>query len=113
LVAVSDLCLSLTVVQSARADDPPVIDEFYVMESPANVYIIVGHVSDDGPVDELLVTFGGIFDEYGLNAVCDANGDFECDAICYGLQSGFATADTVDYDDEAALVAWYYVLVTP
>lgn len=112
-------CLIFAPQRSAPADDPPaneppVIDGFYAEEGPADVWLIYGHVSDpDDSVEDLLVVFGGVFDEYGLTAVVDSNGDFNTGGILPGLQSGTATADTEDIHGAPADTASINITVTP
>lgn len=113
------VCVMVASLRSTRADDPPqndppVIDAFHVEEHPGDVFVIYGHVSDpDDPVEDLLVVFGGVFADYGVTAVTDANGNFSTGAIMPFLQNGMATADTEDIHGAPAETAFYYVIVTP
>jgi hypothetical protein len=59
----------------------------------------------------MLVVFGGVFADYGITATVEADGQFYTVAVCVGLESGTATAQTSDPEGAASNVAITYVSV--
>ena len=92
-------------VHVASVDDPPVISDFAAILELGDLWTLTGTVTDvDDPVAGMVVSFGGVFANFGVTATVQADGTFSLTGEFLGLQSGTATAQTQDphglYSDE-------------
>jgi hypothetical protein len=93
-------------------DNPPIITDFSIIPGPGDTYTFSGTVTDlDQEVAGMVVTFGGVLEDYGITAIVQADGTFEFLSVCSGLYTGTATAWTYDDLGMMSNEATFYVTV--
>jgi hypothetical protein len=110
-----DMAFNVTVADTLiwiPFDNPPTITDFTVIPGPGDTYTLSGMVTDlDQEVVGMVVTFGGVFESYGITAIVQADGTFETTKICVGLYTGTGTAWTYDSLGMMSNEAIFYVTV--
>jgi hypothetical protein len=93
-------------------DNPPEITDFIGVENPDGSWTFSGTVSDiDQEVAGMVVTFGGVLENYGFIAIVHEDGTFSLTENFPGLITGTASARTFDALGMASDETLYFVLV--
>ena len=112
-VKVTDLagnCTSVTFdVDVDGVDQAPVITTFQVVYQGNNIWMLSGTVTDDSDPTGDVVTFGGVLADSDYQATVQSDGTFSVAENIDDLQSGFATAQTVDAQGLDSNTAMYWV----
>ena len=108
-----DMTFNVTVADTliwVPNDIPPIISNFVGSAGPLNYWTFSGTVSDpDQEVAGMVITFGGVLEDYGFTAIVKADGTFSLTKQFPGLYGGTATALTFDNLGMASNEAWYFV----
>lgn len=105
-VAVSvDLALLM-----GEQNQPPVIIDFGAMQEEGDFWSFYGTVTDpDDELTSLVVSFGGLLEDYHLTATVESGGVFSVKAQCPGLEFGLVTAQAHDPHGALSNVAEVWV----
>lgn len=106
----SGLIVETTV--AVHRSDAPFISNFFCANEYSDIWTFTGMVTDnDDPVQDYVITFGGVLAGYHLTATAGADGVFSLTIELIGLQEGTATAQTTDPHGVLSNLAMDYIIV--
>jgi hypothetical protein len=89
----------------------PRISDFLCINHMGPYWTLQGKVTDsDSPVEGMVINFGGVLAGYNYTAVVQADGTFSVTEYFQGLQSGTATAQTADQNNNQSNLAMYMII---
>ncbi len=91
-------------------NEAPWIIDFGGIEE-ISAWTFEGQVTDDGCVEGLTITFGGLLE--GYTATTDSEGYFWLTVDTVNLQDGEVTAQTMDFNSELSNIAIFWVSLPP
>jgi hypothetical protein len=95
-----------------RGYTAPRITNFTCTPEIGDYWTISGNVTDiNGPVQGMVIHFGGVLANYGYSATVNGDGTFSVTGMFINLQNGMATAHTVDWQNQQSNLAWYIIAI--